>query len=79
MHQAHAHLLDPSLLRHCFDHLPRDADLFPRAVAVHLYVCKKPTLVQSERSILDSKVGRTRNFSKRALNYYMGRCASVRI
>ena len=79
MHQAHAHLLDPSLPRHRFDHLPRDTNLFPCAIAVHLHACKKPTFVQSESCILNPKVGRTRNFSKRALNYYMGRCAAIRI
>lgn len=42
--QAHAHLLDPSLLRYSLDHLPRDTNLLLCAL-VHLYVCEKPTLI----------------------------------
>lgn len=79
MRQAHTHFLHSSLLPHRLDHLSRDTDLLPSVVAVHLYVREKPTLVQRKRSILHPKVGRTRNFSKRALNYYMRRGAAVRI
>ena len=45
MGQAHAHLLDPALLRYPFDHLPRDTNIFPCAVAVYLYVREKSTLI----------------------------------
>lgn len=79
MHQAHAHLLDPAFLCYRLDHLPCDTNLFPCTIAVHLYVGKKPALIQSKRRVLDPKVCSTCNLSKGTLNDNMRRCTAIKI